>query len=213
MPVHDWTLVNAGIFHHFHQRWIGAISDCLNAGLLPPDYYALAEQVAGGLGPDFWLKTEDDYVHKQNRIVIRHYYDDRVVALVEIVSPGNKASRHALHAFVEKAAAALEQACHLLILDLHPPTPRDPDGIHDAVWSEVCDEPFHLPEGKPLTLVAYSAGPVKNAYVEPFAVGDLLSEMPLFLEAEAYTNVPLEPTYAVAFRSVPERWRRILEAQ
>src|SRR5262245_5434208 len=52
MPIHDWTRVTAGVFHHFHQRWIGAISDALNAGRLPVGYYALAEQVAGNLGPD-----------------------------------------------------------------------------------------------------------------------------------------------------------------
>ncbi len=52
MPIHDWTRVNAGIFHHFHHRWIAALSDALNEGVLPPDYYALAEQIAGGLGPD-----------------------------------------------------------------------------------------------------------------------------------------------------------------
>ena len=47
MPIHDWTRVPAGIFHHFHGRWIAAICDALNEGLLPGDYYALAEQVAG----------------------------------------------------------------------------------------------------------------------------------------------------------------------
>src|SRR5947209_7676009 len=52
MPVHDWKRVEAGIFHHFHHRWITAISDRLNAGLLPPAYYALAEQQAAGFGPD-----------------------------------------------------------------------------------------------------------------------------------------------------------------
>ena len=52
MPVHDWTRVSAGIFHHFHFEWIGDLSRQLNRGLLPPDYYALAEQLAGGLGPD-----------------------------------------------------------------------------------------------------------------------------------------------------------------
>jgi len=35
MPVHDWTQVTAGIFHNFHFRWIAAIMDRLNAGLLP----------------------------------------------------------------------------------------------------------------------------------------------------------------------------------
>src|SRR5437867_2492050 len=52
MPMHDWTLVEAGIFHAFHHRWISAISDALNVGLLPGDYYALPEQVVAGFGPD-----------------------------------------------------------------------------------------------------------------------------------------------------------------
>jgi hypothetical protein len=52
MPMHDWTKVPAGIFHAFHHRWISAISDSLNSGLLPSDYYALPEQQAAGFGPD-----------------------------------------------------------------------------------------------------------------------------------------------------------------
>src|SRR5437016_4028719 len=52
MPIHDWTRVPAGIFHAFHHRWITAISDILNSGLLPDEYYALPEQQAAGLVPD-----------------------------------------------------------------------------------------------------------------------------------------------------------------
>src|SRR5438105_4695708 len=52
MPIHDWTRVDAGIFHHFHLYWLAELGSTLNAGLLPPGYYALAEQIAGGLGPD-----------------------------------------------------------------------------------------------------------------------------------------------------------------
>jgi hypothetical protein len=47
MPVHDWTQVEAGIFHAFHVAWIGEIQKRLNAGMLPKGYYALAEQHAG----------------------------------------------------------------------------------------------------------------------------------------------------------------------
>jgi Protein of unknown function (DUF4058) len=52
MPIHDWTRVDAGIFHHFHQRWISAIADVLNQRLLPGDYYALAEQQGARFEPD-----------------------------------------------------------------------------------------------------------------------------------------------------------------
>jgi hypothetical protein len=52
MPIHDWTCVDAGIFHHFHQLWTGHISDSLNGGLLPAGYYAMVEQRAENVVPD-----------------------------------------------------------------------------------------------------------------------------------------------------------------
>jgi hypothetical protein len=252
MPIHDWTRVSAGTFHHFHTSWMPEISNALNNGVLPPPYYAMAEQIAGPFGPDvltleaasedgagepganganqpgsssgpvalvtaapkvrFTAETEmDEYVLKQRTLVIRHSSDDRIVALVEIVSPGNKASRHALRSFVEKVAEALYRGYHLLILDLQPPGPRDPQGIHGAIWSEISDDRFRAPADRPLTLAAYASGRVKRAYVEPVAVGEALPAMPLFLEPEGYVNVPLEATYQAAYRGVPWRWRRVLE--
>src|SRR5438552_10550569 len=47
MPVHDWTRVEAGILHDFHNAWILEIANMLNGGLLPAGYYALTEQHAG----------------------------------------------------------------------------------------------------------------------------------------------------------------------
>jgi hypothetical protein len=246
MPIHDWTRVDAGIFHDFHLEWISTTKRALNEGILPPEYYALAEQVAGGLRPDvltlerkappstsgggngatssphsggvslatappavrFTASAEPEpYARKRRRIAIRHVSGDTVVALIEIVSPGNKASRHMLRSFVTKAVEYLEAGIHHLILDLFPPGPRDPEGIHAAVWSEIQDDNFQLPADKPLTLVAYAAGLVKSAFIQPVAVGDALPDMPLFLEPELYVPVPLEATYQAAFEAVPRRWR------
>ena len=44
MPIHDWQRVDAGVFHDFHIAWIASLSQALNQGILPADYYALAEQ-------------------------------------------------------------------------------------------------------------------------------------------------------------------------
>jgi hypothetical protein len=43
VPVHDWALVNAGVFRHFHVTWIGQLGLALK-GILPRGYYALVEQ-------------------------------------------------------------------------------------------------------------------------------------------------------------------------
>lgn len=47
MPVHDWTRVEAGIFHSFHNVWMAELHNALNGGILPDHYYALVEQHAG----------------------------------------------------------------------------------------------------------------------------------------------------------------------
>jgi len=60
-------------------------------------------------------------------------------------------------------------------------------------------------------LVAYSAGEVKQAFIEPVAVGAALPDMPLFFQPSRYVPVPLEATYADAFCAVPKRWREEIE--
>ena len=52
MPMHDWTRVEAGIYHHFHGYWLGRVGHALNHGGLPSGYYALTEQVVYPFGPD-----------------------------------------------------------------------------------------------------------------------------------------------------------------
>jgi hypothetical protein len=248
MPIHDWTRVEAGIFHDFHHGWIEEIKRALNAGLLPDDYYALAEQHAsrfepdvltlqerlGGEGggdaeresdsagggllmapPKIQVTAETDlayYRRKQKTVTVRHVSGDRIVAMVEIVSSGNKSSRNALREFVRKSAALLNKQIHLLILDLHPPGRLDPEGIHGALWEYMTDQPYRLPADKLLTLAAYECDVALRAYVIHPAVSDTLVDMPLFLMPGGHVLVPLEATYQSAFAAVPRRWRRVLEA-
>jgi hypothetical protein len=245
MPVHDWTRVDAGIFHHFHLGWLDDLSRALNRGLLPPDYYALTKQIAGGVGPDvltlqhpgrrggglaeelaggialanapptvqFRSRAEPDaYASKARAVTIRHVSKHKVVSLVEIVSPGNKNSRHGLRSFVEKAGQFLRAGIHIVVLDLFPPGPRDPQGIHRAIWDEIIDNDFNLPLGKELTLVSYIGGPVPEAFIQPTSVGSVLPEMPLFLTPDVYVPLPLEPTYELAWEAVPVYWRNVLTA-
>lgn len=246
MPMHDWTRVEAGIYHAFHHEWISELSRALNQKLLPKDYYALPEQVAAGFGPDvltlqeqladpeasaeesggvstattlqtrpqttFTAETEAEfYRRKKSSIAVRHVSGDRIVAMLEIISPGNKSNRPAFRSFIDKACELLERRIHLLIIDPFPPTDRDPEGIHAAIWEEIEGDVFHLPSDRRLTLTAYECDLTTRAYIEPFAVGQPLPDMPLFLEPNGYVLVPLEATYQSAFSIQPQRWRRVLE--
>lgn len=243
MPIHDWTLVEAGLFHDFHQTWIIEIRNALNARILPAGYFALAEQSVKGPIPDvLTLKFESDddaaneseggvavakapprtrfihqaepdlYARKSDRITIRHKHRrGQIIAVVEIVSPGNKNSTNALRAFVEKSVELLRQGIHLLIVDLFPPSKRDPAGIHKAIWDEINEEAFSLPAKKPMTLAAYSAGYPTTAYIEPVGVGDSLPDMPLFLTPDHYVSTPLDATYQAAWTVFPKALKPELE--
>jgi hypothetical protein len=151
------------------------------------------------------------YRRKQNSVVVRTTEDDQVVAVVEVVSPGNKSSLHAVAAFANKAAELFDHDIHLLVLDLHRPGPRDPQGIHGVIWGEISDQPYEHPTDRPLTLATYECAVTIRAYVEPITVGEVLPEMPLFLQPRAHVLVPLEGTYESALAGVPERWRNVLQ--
>jgi hypothetical protein len=85
-----------------------------------------------------------------------------------------------------------------------PPSRRDPQGIHKAIWDAITDEPFELPQDKPLTAAAYAASPPITAYVEPMAVGDRLPSMPIFLEWGTYVPAPLDDTYESTWSKRPD---------
>ncbi|MFI5454138.1 MAG: DUF4058 family protein [Isosphaerales bacterium] len=165
MPIHDWTRLEPGDFHDFHQCWVVEIRNALNGGLLPAEYMAMAEQVTGRRIPDVVTRhsrapTGDpggiavaavpptarviaklekiNYAKRADRVVIRHGRG-KVVAIIEIMSPGNKDTRNAIRTFVENAADILNRGVNLLVVDLFPPTLRDPQGIHKAIWDEFGD--------------------------------------------------------------------------
>lgn len=151
------------------------------------------------------------YISRRRTLVIYHSSGDRIVALVEIVSPGNKHSQHTLEAFLDKAMAGLNEGYHLVVIDLFPPGRHDPCGLNGLIWEYLNAETWQLPADRPLSFAAYRAKSPITAYIEPTAVGMRLAEMPLFLTPDHYVDLPLEETYTEAWRGVPERWRRVIE--
>ena len=240
MPIHDWTRVRSNRFHHFHQDWTIEIARALNRGVLPDGFAAMAEQITGGPEPDVvalelpiqpgvgnsgglavatappkvTVRAEAEafiYARKANAVMIRHP-DGNLVAVIEIVSPGNKDSQHAIRSVVWKAVEFLRAGVHLLIVDLFPPSKHDPQGIHKLIWERIQDEKFILPADKPLMLAAYAAGRPVVAYIEPVGGGGTLTDMPLFLTAGRYVPCPLEATYQASWDAYPKSLKAALES-
>jgi Protein of unknown function (DUF4058) len=236
MPLHDWTRVDPEIFHAFHVTWIPEIKKVLNGGLLPEGYYALAEQHAGRAIADVLTlhaspatggvavadapprtrrrhTVEPAAPGRRRSLAIRHVSGHRLVALIEIVSPANKDRSRHVEDFAAKAVSALEVGVHLLLVDLFPPGPHDPSGMHGVILQrlEQSDQPYDVPADEPAALASYAAGPAVEIYVEHVAVGAPMPEMPLFLHSDRHVNVPLEPTYRAAYGRMPAFWRGVLE--
>jgi len=240
MPVHNWAPVYAGLFHDFHQSWSIRIKDAMNAGMLPTGMSALVEQKMGPKESDVLTvdaldqrssheprggvmtaeapstrivrkSTKEFYAKRANRIVVK-YRLGRTVAVIEIVSPGNKDSKRAFKEFLDKSLKFLNAGIHLLVIDLFPPTKRDPLGVHQAIWENFDDEdPFEFPPGKDRILASYEAGDETSAYVEPIAVGDKLPDMALFLFDHHHVKVPLEATYQTTWSVLPRDLQVIVE--
>jgi hypothetical protein len=145
MALHDWSKVPIGLFHHFHQDWSIELARTLNRGLLPSGLSALVEQRAGPKQPDVLAiegydnrshftrpnglaildrpvtrhirrSSREIYATRANRIVVRHTLG-RIMAVIEIVSPGNKDSQAALRDFGDKAVICLYHLSQHFILN------------------------------------------------------------------------------------------------
>jgi hypothetical protein len=204
MPVHDWTKVDAGIFHSFHLSWIARLAGKLNGGLLVNGFYGLSEPFSQDQIPG---------VPVRRTLTIRHTSGHRVVAFLEILSPGNKDGTASFEQSVNKVDSALTQGVHVMVVDLFPPGRFDPEGIHGAIWARYGTEEYFVPENKPLTLISYRAVVPVEAYLEHLAHGNPLPKMPLFLDPDTYVGVPLELTYEAAFQDMPAFWRDVLEGR
>lgn len=168
MPVHDWTRVDAGIFHHFHLLWLAEISNALNGGLLPPEFYALTEQHAGRRIADVLtlhvqppsggssgnggvavaeappkvrrrITASSTLRSRRRTLAIRHVSGHRIVALLEVVSPSNKDRVAHVTEFAKKVEDALRNGIHVIVADLFPPSTHDPQGMHGAIWQMIDD--------------------------------------------------------------------------
>lgn len=151
------------------------------------------------------------YAMKRRTLTIRHATDDRIVALLEIPSPGNKDRQRSVERFVDKAVAALQHGYHLLVIDLLPPGPSDPEGLCDLIWQGAAGHGFQPPPGHPIGAASFEVAGTIRCYAEPTAVGAALPEMPLFYEPGWYVTVPLQKTYDSAYEGVPRRWKEVIE--
>jgi hypothetical protein len=156
----------------------------------------------------------DPYLRKARWIVIKDAWQgDAVVAVIELVSRGNKTSRAKAEQFHRKTVGLLDRGIHVVMLDLHGPTNVVPRGFHVMIAEDLGHEAADPPADHPLSAGTYQAletGTLRAHFV-PLRVGDPLPEMPVFLTPREFIRLPLESTYAEAFRSVPWKFQEALE--
>lgn len=225
----QWTVaicnaLNAGILPSGYS----ALVDQYSSGVYP-DVLAVQRRNPKANGPGvatamleaprtrMTVRPREGRLHERaNRVVIRHHLGE-VVCAIELVSPGNKGGRIAIREFVEKTADFLRHGVNVLVVDPFPPGSHDAHTLHQLIWDEF-DEgvPFDLPADEPLLLASYRAAVplvefTPEAFIEPLRVGANVPDMPAWLDADTYVNVPLERTYQITWDLCPADFRYLVE--
>lgn len=239
MPMHDWTKARPGMFPDFHSSWLTDLKRTLNRGLLPPGYYAMSEQRTSLYGPDVLTLTalprpvarpdgggvavaEPKAARKLvahgepvagRALAIRHASSDRVVAVIEVVSPANKDRPESVGDFAGKVVSLVANGVHVVVVDILPPGRHDPGGLHAVIWQALDADPETAPPpaDQPFTLAGYKAARPPVAYLCYTAIGRPLPSVPLFLEDGEFIDVPLEQTYMTNFAELPAALKAVLE--
>jgi hypothetical protein len=225
MPLHDWGQASDADFHSFlHHGWIWNLMKYLNKGVLPKRYVAMAEryvgsyiadvvameETAGAGGAPLFQPQEFSPTAVMAAPVCAllakqiNLYDQelsRVVAVIEIISPGNKNAREKVDSLVNKSLDYLSSGIHLLLIDILPAT------AHVDSFARNIVNALHGPRlvtPKPLFTASFQAGQPIALYLECFTVGDTLPKLPLFLSGRDYVTVNLEQSYAATLDEIPE---------
>jgi hypothetical protein len=127
----------------------------------------------------------------------------RLVAAIELISPGNKDRDAERRAFAVKCASYLFQGISLIVVDTV--TTRRANLHNEILRVMEAADAWNLPPEVALYAVAYR--PLRRGgkdeidlWRSPLALGQPLGELPLGLSAELVVPVDLEATYAEACR-------------
>src|SRR5712692_4554992 len=155
MPIHDWTRSSDAAYHSFQLDWSCQLSERLNKGVLPRPVYAMSETIElrppagfcplpepGGpvvlrhwdetlldateQPPETRFQFRDDRRQYACRVVTIRDDLHRPVAAVFWVTRQDKETPYRLEAIIRHAVAALTRDINLLVVDLFPPSVRDP---------------------------------------------------------------------------------------
>jgi hypothetical protein len=225
VPLHDHfrpPLAPRRRWESFHANWAGAMADALNADGLPDGYFA-EEQVHAGPRVEIDLATFASppggglAVHTYappapalslpaafpDEFAVQVFSDDggaRLVAAVELVSPGNKDRPDARRLFAAKLAGYLAAGVSVVVVDVV--TTRRGDLTAELL--QVLGRAEPSPAGPALSAVAARpltgpAGDRLDLWAEPLAVGHPLPTVPLWLTADVCVPLDLDATYTAAY--------------
>jgi sugar/nucleoside kinase (ribokinase family) len=215
----------------FHVNWAGAIADALNETLLPEGYFAeehaqlgpmveidvatfadaeRSAQRAGGtvaVIPRTWAPPAPSMVmpcafpDAFEVLVFESEGGARLVAAIELVSPGNKDREAHRRAFAIKCASYLCRGVGLIVIDIV--TSRRANLHAEIVRTLGQGDAFALAEETLLYGIAYR--PIvreEQSQIEmwpsPLEIGRPLPVLPLALNAEVLLPIDLEATYTIA---------------
>jgi hypothetical protein len=211
-----------------HTRWASAIADQLNTGALPEPFFAepqvhlggqvqvdvatlqeaTSEAAANGTAtsvrtwaapPATWTMPASfpDSFEVQ---VISAESGPRLVAAIELVSPGNKDRPESRRAFAAKCAGYLSQGIGVMVVDVV--TSRLAN-LHNELLDLMRQPSHRLPAERALYGTAYR--PVRrdqqdviDIWAATLALGEPLPTLPLFPAADLSVPVDLETAYAEA---------------
>jgi hypothetical protein len=214
-----------------HVNWAGAIADALNETLLPEDYFAeehaqlgsrveidvatFADSESSGpriggtatLMPRAWappapaMVVPAAFADEFEVLVFENEGGTRLVAAIELVSPGNKDRVGHRKAFAIRCASYLCRGISLIVIDIV--TSRH-ENLHNEIMQVFGNGPtFALAPETTLYGIAYR--PIvrdQHEQIEiwpsPLEIGQPLPILPLALSADLCLPIDLETTYSIA---------------
>jgi hypothetical protein len=235
MTLHHWPNPRVP-WRSFHNHWIVRLVEYLNQGVLPKNFQARPTELIIGIEPDILLLQDADTAKPHPSAsrsalaeatliatlpapadlpfvgVYSSYDTSRLVAVIELVSPGNKDRPEARHAFTEKLLFLLHEGVHVMVIDVIslPATSIRETVLQRLRLAGHLDYENGSSMDEKLWLSSYCSLPAADPqphlqvkeWAYPTAVSQPLPSLPLFLHTDQlWVSVDLQQTYSATIEA------------
>lgn len=210
--VHDWKILDPGMFHSFQMGWVCYLSEQLNK-LDSHEFYATLQR---RYDKEQTLSEKHDeavfYSRIQNRIIFKSIREKRDIGIFQILSTGFKHSKEEMDIFGREVQKYLKRGINFGLVDIFVRDNEPSGGLLKTLFKELSIK-NEIEVQKQCMTVMFTREDFIEASIQQFDRSEVIPDLQFLLNNRRVISINLQEAYNLAIPGFPKHFMKILNSE